>query len=326
MTAAPTSPAPTSEGGRVRLRGNPAARRAVGLLVLAVVLAVACVFLGRWQWHRHVARDAAIRLVEQNYEAGPVPLAELLPEAGATLDPSDVWRQATVIGTYDADAAVLLRNRPVDGQPGFHVLVPLVQDDGTVLVVDRGWVAWDRDASGEVDVPQPPAGEVEVTVHLRPDEPASTREAPVGQVQAVNVAQVLAAGGVTAPSYAAYGGAVAEAPAAATTLGALPAPSTDPGSHLSYAFQWWTFAAGSLVAFTWLARRELLEGAAPGGSGGPGGPVEPVGPAEGPGTGTSAGGATDRDPGRPAAQPGRARRRRPSDEETEDALIDSQLG
>lgn len=326
MTAAPTSPPPTPAGTRVRLRGNPALRRAVGLLVLAVVLAVACVFLGRWQWHRHVARDAAIRLVEQNYTADPVPLAELLPDDGATLDPGDVWRQAVVTGTYDADAAVLLRNRPVDGQPGFHVLVPLVQDDGTVLVVDRGWVAWDRDASGEVDVPQPPAGDVEVTVHLRPDEPASTREAPAGQVQAVNVAQVLAAGGVAAPSYAAYGGAITEAPAAATTLGALPAPSTDPGSHLSYAFQWWTFAAGSLVAFTWLARRELLEGAEPGASGASTGPVEPVGPAEGPGTGTSSDGPTDRGPRRPDAPPGRARRRRPSDEETEDALIDSQLG
>lgn len=286
------------------LRGNPAARRAVGLVLLAVVVATACVFLGRWQWHRHVARDAAIRLVEQNYSADPVPLADLLPAPGAALDPGDVWRQATATGTYDADAAVLLRNRPVDSQPGFHVLVPLVLADGSVLVVDRGWVAWDDDASGEVSVPAPPAGEVTVTLHLRPDEPASTRSAPAGQVQAIHVAQVLDAGGVTAESYGAYGGVADERPAAATALGGLPAPSTDPGSHLSYAFQWWTFAVGGLVAFAWLARRELLEGV-----------HEPEG--DGPD-----------DPDRPArpAPPAPPRRRRPSDEETEDALIDSQLG
>lgn len=281
------------------LRGNPAARRAVGLVLLALTVSTACVFLGRWQWHRHVARDAAIRLVEQNYAADPVPLADLLPEPGAVLDPDAVWRQATATGTYDAAATVLLRNRPVSSQPGFHVLVPLVLDDGSVLVVDRGWVAWDDDASGEVSVPAPPAGAVTVTVHLRPDEPASERGAPAGQVQAINVGQVLAAGGSDAASFGGYGAAVVEEPAAGTPLGSLPAPSTDPGSHLSYAFQWWTFAVGSIAAFGWLARRELVEGSA-GSAGTPeGGTPTPDGPA-------------------------RPRRRRPSDEETEDALIDSQ--
>lgn len=300
MTEAPPA------SGRLVLRGNPALRRAVGLVLLAVVVSVTCVFLGRWQWHRHVDRDAAIRLVEQNYSAGPAPLDALLPATGATLDPDDVWRQATVTGTYDEDATVLLRNRPVDSQPGFHVLVPLVLDAGagfdagTVLVVDRGWVAWDADASSEVSVPAPPAGEVEVTVHLRPDEPASTRSAPPGQVQAIHVDQVLAAGDVDAPSFGGYGAAVAESPAAATALGGLPMPSTDPGSHLSYAFQWWTFAVGSLAAFGWMARRELLEGGAV-----PGDPSAPGAP-------------------EPAAAP--SRRRRTSDEDTEDALIDAQLG
>jgi cytochrome oxidase assembly protein ShyY1 len=287
------------------LRGNPAARRAVGLVLLAVAVAVACVFLGRWQWHRHVARDAAIRLVEQNYSAEPVRLDALLPAPGSALDPADVWRQATVTGTYDADATVLLRNRPVNSQPGFHVLVPLVQADGSVLVVDRGWVAWDDDASGEVEVPAPPSGEVTATVHLRPDEAADPRSAPAGQVQAINVGQVLAAGGSAAPSYGGYGGLVEESPAPDVALGPLPAPSTDPGSHLSYAFQWWTFSVGSLAAFGWLARRELLEGAeaARGGDGAP---------ADGP------------TPGAPAPRP--SRRRRTSDEDAEDALIDSQLG
>lgn len=285
------------------LRGNPALRRAVGLVLLGVVMAVACVFLGRWQWHRHVARDAAIQIVEQNYSADPVPLAELLPEPGAVLEPDDVWRQATATGTYDADATVLLRNRPVDSQPGFHVLVPLRLADGAVLVVDRGWVAWDDDASGEVSVPAPPAGEVTVTVHLRPDEPASERGAPAAQVQAINVGQVLAAGGVDAggTSFGGYGAALDEDPAAPTALGALPMPSTDPGSHLSYAFQWWTFALGSVAALTWLARRELVEAV----------------PAE----------DDEQDPAAPRPPaPARAprARRRPSDEETEDALIDSQ--
>jgi cytochrome oxidase assembly protein ShyY1 len=276
------------------LRGNPAARRAVGLVLVAVAVSVACVFLGRWQWHRHVARDAAIQLVKQNYAADAVPLADLLPAPGSVLDPDDVWRQVTVTGTYDADATVLLRNRPVDGQPGFHVLVPLDLRDGSALVVDRGWVAWDDDASGEVSVPAPPEGEVTVTVHLRADEPASDRSAPAGQVQAIDVEQVLAAGGAQVESFGAYGAVVEENPAAPDRLGSLPEPSVDPGSHLSYAFQWWTFSVGSIAAFGWLARRELLEGAALA-------------------DGTA-----------PAPPPVPRRRRRPSDEDTEDALIDAQ--
>lgn len=290
---------------------SPHARRALGLVLLAVVLATACTFLGRWQWNRHVARDAAIRLVEDNYGSTPVPLTDLLPGTDATLDPGDVWRQVTVAGRYDADATVLLRNRPVNSEPGFHVLVPLVLTDAgasgdpVVLVVDRGWVAWDEDASGEVDVPAPPAGEVAVTVRMRLDEPASDRSAPAGQVQAIHVAQVLAAGDLDATSYRAYGAVVAEQPAAATALGRLPAPSTDPGSHLSYAFQWWTFALGALVGFSWMARRELLDGraaeqAAEGGEGGV------------------------QRPDAAAVEPSARRRRRPSDEETEDALIDAQ--
>jgi cytochrome oxidase assembly protein ShyY1 len=305
---------------------SPHARRAVGLVLLAVVMATACTFLGRWQWNRHVARDAQIRLVQQNYDSDPVPLDTLLPGTDATLDPDDVWRQVTVTGQYDTDATVLLRNRPVNSEPGFHVLVPLeLSGTDVVLVVDRGWVAWDEDASGEVAVPAPPAGEVTVTVRMRLDEPASDRGAPAGQVQAIHVAQVLAAGGIAdAVSYDAYGAVVEEDPAAATALGRLPAPSTDPGSHLSYAFQWWVFALGSLVGFTWMARREVRDGraalAATAASGaGPGGGE--VGAADDDGSGT-------RSPAAPA--PGgpepRRRRRRPTDEETEDSLIDSQLG
>jgi len=284
---------------------SPATRRAVGLVLLAVVLATACTFLGRWQWNRHVHRDAAIRLVQTNYDADPVPLTDLLPTVDDALDPAKVWHPVTVTGRYDVDGTVLLRNRPVNSQPGFHVLVPLVQDDGSTLVVDRGWVAWDADASGEVDVPAPPAGEVTVTARLRPQEVASTRSAPAGQVQAINVDQVLAAGGDSElDAYTAYGALVSESPTAATALGPLPTPSTDPGSHLSYAFQWWTFGIGALVGFGWMARREIRDE-----RGIPRGP------------GVALGDLIPDEQGNLRTP----RTRRVSDEDTEDALIDAQL-
>lgn len=253
-----------------------ARRRAAGLLVAAVVVAVACTFLGRWQWHRHVDRAAAIAVVEANYAAAAVDLADVVADPAAALPEADAWRSVQVRGRYLDDATVLLRNRPVDGTPAYHALVPLLVTDaapraagdpvasGHVLVVDRGWVPTGADGSVDVEVPAPPAGEVTVTVRLRPGEATSRRDAPPGQVQAIAPAQVLAAGGVDADPYAAYGALVREDPAAAEPLGALSAPSTDPGSHLSYAFQWWVFALGGFVAFVVAARRELASAPADG--------------------------------------------------------------
>lgn len=283
-----------------------ARRRAAGMLAVGLVVAVVCTFLGRWQWHRHVARDAAIAVVEANYAAAVVDLAEVAPDPGAALPDGDAWRTVEVRGRYLVDGTVLLRNRPVDGTPSYHVLVPLLVDDATpstfgtptgagrVLVVDRGWVPTGEDGTAGVDAPAPPDGVVTVTVRLRPGEQPSTRDAPPGQVQAIAPAQVLAAGGVDAAPYAAYGAFVREEPSAAEPLGTLAAPSTDPGSHLSYAFQWWVFAVGGLVAFSVVARREWTSTGVPV----PGAPA-------------------------PAPAPVRPRRARGRDELDEDAEVDA---
>ncbi|GEA90202.1 SURF1 family cytochrome oxidase biogenesis protein [Cellulomonas cellasea] len=299
---------------------SPHVRRALALVLVALVVATGCAFAGRWQWNRHVARDALIRVVERNYAAEPVPLDEVLPAADAALATDDVWRRAVVTGRYLPEATVLLRNRPVESTPGYHVLVPLLIEEGgepgAVLVVNRGFVGMGTDGSAAVDVPAPPAGTVEVTVRLRLDEPRA-RAAAAGQVQAISVAQVLdqapdgsALDGRT--PYRAYGALADEDPAPVQALVPLPAPSTDPGSHLSYAFQWWTFALGALVGFCVLARRELVDARVadedePDGAGAPGPGDDGTPP------------AASRAP-RPAR-----RDRGPSAEDVEDALIDAQL-
>ena len=261
--APPATASPTVADARAAAR-----RRALVLALVAVLVGVTCTFLGRWQWDRHEARDAAIAVVQANYAAAPVDLADVVPDPDALLPDSDAWRAVQVRGRYLPGSTVLLRNRPVNGVPSYHVLVPLLVTDaapgdfgapvdaGRVLVVDRGWVPMGEDGSAEVDVPPPPPGEVTVTVRVRPGEAATDRRAPDAQVQAIAPAQVLAAGGVDGDPYAAYGGLLEEDPAAASVLGGLPAPSTDPGSHLSYAFQWWVFALGGLLALGVAARRE----------------------------------------------------------------------
>lgn len=276
-------------------------RQWVTLGVGAVVLAALCVAAAFWQWHRYTARETQIHLAEQNYDAEPVAVGDLLPGPGAVLAEDDLWRPVTLTGTYRVEDTVLLRNRPVSSTPGFHVLVPFEDRSGIVVVVDRGFVPEGEDSARPDDVPAPPADEVTVTVTLRADEPPATRGAPAQQVQAISTAQVLAAGPsgdgwAQGRTVSAYGQLRSEEPAPAQALGALPPPDLDPGSHLSYTVQWAVFATGAIVGYLLLWRRET-RGSAPTA-----------------GDLLVATGQSDRAPREP-------RRRRPTDEELEDALL-----
>jgi cytochrome oxidase assembly protein ShyY1 len=241
-------------------------RRVVTTLAVGALVATACTLLGLWQWHRHVARSAAVAAVQAAWDAPVLPLDALLTSDGRPADGS-VWHRAQVSGTYltaartTPAATVLLRNRPVDGGRGFHVLEPLLVADGPwaghVLLVDRGWLPGGRDAETVPPVPAPPVGRVDVVVRVRALEARSSRSAPAGQVQSIDLASARAASAAdwSQPDVTAYGQAVTEDGAAPVGLGALARPSTDLGPHLSYAFQWWVFATGSLVGAVVLLRR-----------------------------------------------------------------------
>nr|WP_246256690.1 SURF1 family protein [Isoptericola halotolerans] len=225
-----------------------------------------CVLAAFWQWHRYTDRVEQIALVEANYTAEPVPLAGVVGSPGATLAAEDEWRPVVVVGEYVPSGTVLLRNRPVNGTPGFHLIVPLrtvLDGQSVVFLVDRGFVPLGADAGQPASVPAPPVGEIAVTVTLRPDEPAADRGAEAGTVSRINNDQVLAAavdGGASVvaddATVGAYGQMRSEDPAAAEALVPAPRPDTDPGSHLSYAFQWGIFALGAVGGFVLLWRRE----------------------------------------------------------------------
>ena len=307
---------------------SAAVRRAAVLVLVALAVATTCTLLGRWQWNKHVTRDALIATVEANWAAPPVPLASLVGAPGDEPTASGEWRSVSLTGHYLSGSAVLLRNRPVNGQPAYHVLVPFQADGGGVLVVDRGWVPVGNDAQRGTDVPTPPAGTVDLVARLRLPEPPSSRSAPPGQVQNFSPTQVLAAGSVPpgTPAYRWYAGLVSEPPAPATPLQTLATPSTDPGPYLSYAVQWWVFALGALAAFGWMARREIVDDLAAGA------PVAVRAARAGADDDESAlapVAAATSVPERPAASTPRAapqasQRRKGRDELAEDALLDAQ--
>lgn len=282
-------------------------RRAASVLAVALLVAAGCVVAGIWQWSRHEDRSAAVALVTANFDAVPAALPEI---AGDGVQPGEIWRPVTVRGSYVGTA--VLRNRPVSGSPAAHALGVLEIADGPwrgrLFVVDRGWFPAAQAGEGRAA----PGGVVDVVARLRAAEPPAERDAPAGQVQAIAVEQVLAAAGLAGGDVVAdaYGVVATEDGRTPDDVTRVPRPDADLGPHLSYAFQWWVFALGALVGAVVLLRREARDDAAAQAA-------APADPADAAPTGQ----------GRPTpTTPGRARRRRPTAEEEEDAILDAAEG
>ena len=95
----------------------------LGYLLLAAIFAAACVGLGRWQMDRRAETLAEISRVTSNYSAAPVPFAEV-KEQFSSLAPEREWTQVELKGSYDVAGQRIVRNRPLNGQPGYEVVVP----------------------------------------------------------------------------------------------------------------------------------------------------------------------------------------------------------
>lgn len=230
-------------------------RRWIGYLALVVVFAIACVFLSLWQLARRDEARADIARVEQNWDAPPRPVAEVLPQLDS-FDADDKWVSVTLSGRYLTDEELLVRGRPLDGNPGFEQLVPFQLDDGRVFVVDRGWLPTGNEQDlPDVD-PAPPEGPVTVVARLKAGEPViAGRSAPEGQVATINlptIAEIVGGELYTG----AYGLLATEDPATAARPTAATKPVADEGPHLSYAFQWVAFGVMAFIGLGWAVRQE----------------------------------------------------------------------
>lgn len=228
-------------------------RRWFAYLGVAIVFAIVCVALSEWQFARKEVKAIEVSRISQNYDAAPVPLTELVPDVDG-FDEDYRWRSVTLTGTYLSDEQILVRNRPMKQQAGFEVLTPLQLTDGTVFIVDRGWLPNGDTADAPNTVPAAPTGEVTVVARLKNSEATIRgRGAPDGQVATINLPQIAdLVQHADGPLYTgAYGLMVAEdpAPAEARPTPAL-RPEADTGPHLSYAIQWIIFA---LMGFAFLA-------------------------------------------------------------------------
>ncbi|GAA0793496.1 SURF1 family cytochrome oxidase biogenesis protein [Spirilliplanes yamanashiensis] len=242
-------------------------RRWLGYAVVGVLAAAAMVLLGNWQWDRYQDRRASNERVEAGGQATPAPVAAVLPRGDGAAPPGSEWARITATGRYDAANEILARGRTVNARVGFEVVTPLVLDDGSAVLVDRGWIeAIPGDALARPTIPPPPTGPVTVVgrVHLSETRPRAVDRRD-GRLEVRRISATQLEDHLPYPVLNGYVLLTEQTPAAGGQLTPIPIRTQNAWQSGAYAVQWWLFAALVPVGFWWAARRETRDqGAAAG--------------------------------------------------------------
>jgi surfeit locus 1 family protein len=228
------------------------------MTVLTALAVTAFISLGRWQWHRADEKRALLTQFSAGAQA-PIDLEH------SSTDPLPRYSRIRVFGQYDSAHQFLLDNMSHDGAPGYEVLTPLLLADGHAMLVNRGWVPLTRSRRELPDIRLPGAAGAAIRVSGQID------NLPVA---ALSMGHAAPAGGPSWPKLTSF-------PTTADLSAALGRPLESrqlllaanqpygylrdwqpvgfgPMRHVSYAIQWWLFAALALGLFAWLNRRAAL--------------------------------------------------------------------
>ena len=230
-------------------------KRWLGWFLLAAVFAVSCFFLANWQFNRRNEAVAKIDLVTKNYDQSPVSLEELIGSNG--FNPIDEWRPTSLTGQFLPEDAVLVRNRPYNGSPGFLQVIPFQLSSGQLVAIETGWLATDEKLDAPKVIPLPSGEVTTIWGRLRPSEPLLGRSAPTGQIPTINIEALEDKTSVTGSFYKDFYVRLGEGFASGKNAPrGLPMPELTEGNHLSYALQWILFALMSMFALVWGVRQE----------------------------------------------------------------------
>lgn len=209
------------------------------LAVAAVLAATVCVGAGIWQLRRLDQRRARNALIAARRALPPLELGSravgAVEAAGAFVVDSVRQRRVIAHGAYDFSAEQTWPGRSFQGTPGVALVTPLRLADGSAVLVDRGWV------------PSPDAYHVDRSLYREPDS---------ATVVGLAVIPPRGRGDVNTTGYLPFVIQL-EAPDPPVERGLprrWPLPALDDGSHLSYAIQWFSFAAIALVGTAALLR------------------------------------------------------------------------
>jgi surfeit locus 1 family protein len=230
------------------------ASRSILLFALLTVVGVA-VFcaLGNWQLRRLAQRRAFNATLQQRLAGAPIAV-NTLPRDTAR----GHYHRVTARGRFEYAGQVALATRSNLGSPGVHLLTPLRLDDGSVVMVNRGWVYAPDAMTIDASKWREHEGDT-VTVTGYAETWTGREVAPLQPVRRVvrtldSAAVARLAGAPILPYFVAQTSDSVQAPDRVVRLGE---PTLDEGSHKSYAIQWFSFALIALIGGSLLVREEL---------------------------------------------------------------------
>lgn len=119
--------------------------------VLALIACSTFMAAGYWQLDRAEQRRERFRAMNEGMNAAPISL-QLPTESVASI----AWRKVMLRGRYDHAATVYIDNRVLDGKAGYHVITPLKPEgSGRHVLINRGWVSAGRDRATLPQIPMP---------------------------------------------------------------------------------------------------------------------------------------------------------------------------
>ena len=196
--------------------------------VIAILVATACVLLGRWQLNRLGQRRARNATLAARLALPPLAVGRNVS--------ADSARQRRVVarGVYDFAAERTWPGRSFQGTPGVALVTPLRLSDGSAVLVDRGWA------------PSPDAFHVDHTLYREPD---------TATVTGIALVPPRGRGDVVVTGFLPFVIQLESADPARGLPRRWPPPTFDNGPHLSYAIQWFSFALIALVGTAVLIRK-----------------------------------------------------------------------
>lgn len=223
--------------------------------VLTLVLLVAFLIAGSWQYSRHNERREANARVEARSALEDLHEQDM---TGLIADEAE-FRTATLTGTWLGQETVLIRNRSFEGAAGCHVVAPLAIDETTAVAINLGWVREVRCSLSAAELTELD-GDAIVQGRLRasqqrgrigPKDPSTGDLETMARIDLDRLDQQVSL--QLAPLYV-------EALEPHIDVIPVSAPSLDAGPHLGYAVQWLLFFAVGALGYPIVLRHHAHKG------------------------------------------------------------------
>ena len=226
--------------------------RDIAFAVTGTIAAAVCVRLGIWQLDRLSERREFNDRLRSRAEMPPIAFSELPRDTAEAR-----YRRVRITGTYDFDHQFALTTRSRIGSPGVNIITPVrIAGTDTAVLVNRGWIyAPDGMTADLTRWPEPVSLEGDAYVQnyqSREGNPKSPRnESAYRWMDHPTLSQDFPY--PIAPYYLVLIGETQNPPANIPPR--VPVPPLDEGSHLSYAFQWFSFAVVFIIGMVLYLRR-----------------------------------------------------------------------